>query len=64
MVALLTDSSLRVELADDETDGHDLELLRRVQQPHTGALASAPVLERDLIEADEGVADVRRVMDR
>ncbi len=44
--------------------GHDAVLLRRGEQLLAGALAGRLVLERHLLEAGEGVADVRLVVDR
>ena len=56
--------ALGAQLAVDEPDGNDPVLLRRVQQPLAGPLAGLLVLEVDLVEAGERVADVRLVVDR
>ena len=56
---LLAQRALGLQLAGDEPNGHDLELLGGIQQPHPGALAGRLVFECDLPEADESVADVR-----
>ena len=56
--------ALGAQLAVDEPDGHDPVLLRRVQQPLAGPLAGRLVLEVDLVEPGERVADVRLVVDR
>jgi hypothetical protein len=56
--------TLGLQLSGDESDRNDLELLRRVQHAHPSALAGPIVLEVDLAEASQGVAHVRRVVDR
>ena len=53
-----------LQLAGDEPDRDDLELLGRVQQPHAGPLAGRLVFEGDLAEADQRIADVGGVVDR
>jgi hypothetical protein len=55
---------LRLELRVDEADRHDAVPLGRAQQPAARAVAGRVVLEGDLVEPGEGVADVRRVVDR
>jgi len=51
-------------LVGDEPDRHDLELLGRVEEPLARTVAGGVVLERDLVEASERVADMAGVMDR
>ncbi len=60
----LTELALGLQLTGDETDRHDPVLLGRVQQPLAGALPGALVLEPDLTEPGEGIADVGLVVDR
>ena len=59
-----TELELRSQLAGDEPDRHDPELLGRVQQPLAGALPGALVFEVDPTETSQRVADVRLVVDR
>ena len=54
----LDERALVLELAGDETDRHDLELLRRVEQPHARLLAGRLVFEGNLPEPNERVSDV------
>ena len=53
-----------LQLAGDEPDRHDAEALGSLEQPLARPLAGRVVLERDLPEAGEGVADVGGVVDR
>ena len=53
-----------LQLAGDEPDRHDLVLLGRLQQPGPGPVPGRLVLERDLAEAGQRVADVGGVVDR
>ena len=55
-------ASLRLQLAGDEPDGHDAVFLRRVQQALAGALPSGVVLEVDLAEPGQRIADVGLVV--
>jgi hypothetical protein len=55
---------LRAELAGDEADGHDPVLLGGVEEPLAGPFPGRFVLERHLVEALQGIADVRLVVDR
>ena len=60
----LPEGALRVELAGDEPEGHDPVLLGRVEQPLPRSLTGRVVLEVDLVEPGERVADVGGVVDR
>ena len=55
---------LRLQLRTDKADGHDPMLLGRLQQPRARPVPRALVLEGHLAEPREGIADVRRVVDR
>jgi hypothetical protein len=55
---------LRSQLAGDEADGQNAELLRRVQQPLAGALPGSIVLEGNLVETGKCVSDMRLIVDR
>ncbi len=54
----------RLELARDEADRHDAEPLGRLQQPLAGELPGGVVLEIDLPEPRQSVADMGGVVDR
>ena len=56
--------ALGLQLAGDEPDRNDAEALGRLQQTGAGLLACRLVLEHDLVEAGQGVADVGGVVDR
>ena len=56
--------ALRLELTGDEADRDDAEAFGRSEQSRAGLLARLLVLELDLVEAGEGVADVGGVVDR
>ena len=56
--------ALRAQLAGHEAKGHDAVLLGSFQQPRSRPLSRRFMLETDLIEAREGVADVGLVVDR
>ena len=56
--------ALPAELAVHEADRHDPVLLGGPQQPPPGAVAGLVVLELDLAESGQGVANVRFVVDR
>ena len=60
----LAELTFGLQLTGDEPDRHDPVLLGGVQQPLAGALPGALVLEPDLTEASEGVADMGLVVDR
>ena len=60
----LPEGALRVELAGDEAERHDPVLLGGVEQPLARSLAGRVVLEVDLVEPGERVADVGGVVDR
>jgi hypothetical protein len=49
-------------LTGDEADRHDLELLRRVEQPHARPLSGGLIFEGDLPEPYEGVSDVTGIV--
>jgi len=53
-----------LQLRADEADRHDPVLLGRPQQPAARPIARPVVLERHLAEPREGIAHVRRVVDR
>jgi hypothetical protein len=63
-VAPPAELALRLELAGDEADRDDAEALGRPEQTRAGLLARLLVIELDLVEAGEGVADVGGVVDR
>ena len=56
--------ALGLQLAGDEADGHDAEALGRLEQPGPRLLPGVFVLEHDLVETGEGVADMGGVVDR
>ena len=56
--------ALAAQLPGHEADGHDAVLLRRAQQTRPGSIASGIVLEDDLVEPGQGIADMGRVVDR
>ena len=56
--------ALRLQLRADETDGHDPVLHRRPQQAVARAVPRGLVLEHHLAEPREGIAHMRRVVDR
>ena len=53
-----------LQLTGDEPDGDDAESLGRLQQPASSEVSRRLVLENDLVEAGESIADVGRVVDR
>ena len=55
---------LRLQLRADEADRRYAVLLRGAQEPKPGAVACRLVVEDDLVEARERVANMRRVVDR
>jgi hypothetical protein len=55
---------LRPELDPDESERHDPELLRRLQEPHSRSVAARLILEADAAEPGERVANVRLIVDR
>ena len=56
--------ALRLQLRADETDGHDPVLHGRPQQAAARPVPRGLVLEHHLTEPREGIADMRRVVDR
>src|SRR6202022_2088981 len=56
--------ALRAQLAGHEANRHDAVLLSGFQQPRPGPIACRFVLEADLVEARQRVADVGLVVDR
>jgi hypothetical protein len=63
-VAATSELALRCELPCDESNRHDAEPLRGIEQTATSALAGSVVLEGYLIEPGERVPDMGGVMDR
>ena len=63
-VARAATGALVPEFCADEPDRHDAEPLGRTEQPETGSFPRLVVLELDLPEASQGVADVARIDDR
>ncbi len=53
-----------MQLAGDEPDGDDLAAFRGVEQPEPCTVASGLIVEGDLAEAGQRVANVRRIVDR
>jgi hypothetical protein len=56
--------TLGLQLVGDEPDGHDLELPRGDEESLTRPVTGGFVLERDLVQAGERVADVVGIVDR
>ena len=63
-LAAAAELALGLQLAGDEPDRNDAEALGRLQQTGAGLLPGRLVLEHDLVEAGQGVADVGGVVDR
>ena len=56
--------ALLPKLTVEETERHDAVSLRGTKKPLARPLASPIVLEAGLVEPGEGIADMRRVVDR